>query len=195
MEGFAGALESRLRAFSYQSLMPAAAGTPRCENGTWSLEVFGGGWCHPSPLDSRLRGNDELRGRNDDFGSGNHSFSYQLPMPAGAGTPRCENWVHWLMEGSVVVCATHAALSWGQAPALHFSLATVGCGCLGDGGWCRRPAPELIPDRSPGHAVVPITYRFTISASSLLLCSPTGAIGRLPVSLPGPPPLRRPLRR
>ena len=28
---------------------------PRYENGTWSLEVFGCGWCHPSPLDSRFR--------------------------------------------------------------------------------------------------------------------------------------------
>ena len=26
-------------------------------------------------------------------------FSYQSPMPAGAETPRYENWVHWLMEG------------------------------------------------------------------------------------------------
>ena len=45
---------------SYQSLMPAGAGTPRYENETWSLEVFGCGWCHPSPLDSRFRENDEV---------------------------------------------------------------------------------------------------------------------------------------
>ena len=89
---------------------------------------------------------------------GKHSFSYQSLIPAGAGTPRYENWVHWLMEGSGVVCAAHPAPSWGQAPALHFSLATLGCRCLGDGGWCRRPAPELIPDRSPGHAFVPIAH-------------------------------------
>ena len=31
----------------------------RYENETWSLEVFGCGWCHPSPLDSRFRENDE----------------------------------------------------------------------------------------------------------------------------------------
>ena len=37
------------RVFSYQSLVPAGAGTPRYENETWSLEVFGCGWCHPSP--------------------------------------------------------------------------------------------------------------------------------------------------
>ena len=24
-------------------------------------------------------------------------LSYQSLMPAGAGTPRCENWVHWLV--------------------------------------------------------------------------------------------------
>ena len=28
--------------------------------------------------------------------------------------------------------------------------ATLGCRCSGDGGWCRRPVAELIPDRSPG---------------------------------------------
>ena len=44
---------------SYQSLMPAGAGTPRYENEAWSLEVFGCGWCRPSPLDSRFRENDE----------------------------------------------------------------------------------------------------------------------------------------
>ena len=85
-------------------------------------------------------------------------LSYQSLMPAGAGTRRYENWVHWLMEGSGVVCAAHPAPSWGQAPALHFSLATLGCRGLGEGGWCRRPAPELIPDRSPGHAFVPIAH-------------------------------------
>ena len=47
-------------------------------------------------------------------------------MPAVAGTPRYENWVRWLMEGSGVVCATHPAPSWGQAPALHFSLPSAG---------------------------------------------------------------------
>ena len=26
-------------------------------------------------------------------------LSYQSLMPAGAGAPRCENWVHWLIEG------------------------------------------------------------------------------------------------
>ena len=44
--------------------MPAAAGTLRYENETWSLEVFGCGWCHPSPLDSGFRRNDEVGGRN-----------------------------------------------------------------------------------------------------------------------------------
>ncbi len=68
MEGFNGALESCVGAFSYQSLMPAGAGTPRYENEAWSLEVFGCHGCHPAPLDSRFRGNDELRrGRNDEI--------------------------------------------------------------------------------------------------------------------------------
>ena len=51
---------------SYQSSMPAGAGTPRYENETWSLEVFGCGWCHPSPLDSGFRRNDEWGAGNDE---------------------------------------------------------------------------------------------------------------------------------
>ena len=40
---------------SYQSRVPTAAGTPRYENETRSLEVFGCGWCRTlSPLDSRF---------------------------------------------------------------------------------------------------------------------------------------------
>ena len=34
--------------------------------------------------------------RNDEFGGGNHSFSYQSLMPAGAGTPRYEKPELWL---------------------------------------------------------------------------------------------------
>ena len=48
-------------------------------------------------------------------------LSYQSLMPAAAGAPRFENWVHWLMEGSGVVCAPHPTPGWGQALALHFS--------------------------------------------------------------------------
>ena len=46
----------------------------------------------------------------------------------------------------------------GDKPQRYISLATLGCRCSGDGSWCRRPAPELIPDRSPGHAFVPIAH-------------------------------------
>ena len=37
------------------------------------------------------------------------AFSYQSLVPAAAGTRRHENWVHWLVEGSGVVCAAHPA--------------------------------------------------------------------------------------
>ena len=53
--GVAGALESRLSAFSYQSLIPAGAGTPRCEK----LELWLGtanwhpGFCHAPPPPQR----------------------------------------------------------------------------------------------------------------------------------------------
>ena len=51
----------------------------------------------------------------------------------------CIGW--W--KGSGVVCATHPTPSWGQAPALHSSF-DPGLSLLGDGGWCRRPAPGFI---------------------------------------------------
>ena len=51
-------------------------------------------------------------------------LSYQSLVPAGAGTPRCENWMHWLMVGSDVVCAPRPSPSWGQAPALQSPLPT-----------------------------------------------------------------------
>ena len=44
----------------------------------------------------------------------------------------------------------------GYKPQRYISPSTLGCRCSGDGGWCRRPMPESIPDRSPGHAFVPI---------------------------------------
>ena len=58
-----------------------------------SLGVVGA--APPPPLDSRLRGNDEW-GVAGALESRLSAFSYQSPMPAGAGTPRYENWVHWL---------------------------------------------------------------------------------------------------
>ena len=48
-------------------------------------------------------------------------FSYQSFMPAAAGTPRYENWVHWLMEGFRCRLCPPPTPGWGQAPALHFS--------------------------------------------------------------------------
>ena len=84
-----------------------------------------------NPAPNRGAGHASDR-RNDEFGGGNHSsriglrdmLSYQSLMPAGAATPRYENWVHWLMEGSGVVSAPHPTPSWGQAPALHPPLPT-----------------------------------------------------------------------
>ena len=67
--------------------------------------------------------------------------------------------MHWLMEGSGVVCAPTPPLA-GDKPQRYISLATLGCRCSGDGGWCRRPAPEMIPDRSPGPAGVTGAVRF-----------------------------------
>ena len=73
---------------SYQSLMPAGAGTPRYENETWSLEVFGCGWCHPSPLDSGLRRNDEWGARR--IGEGMPRMANER-LPVGAVYPGSES--------------------------------------------------------------------------------------------------------
>ena len=48
--------------------IPPGAGTPGFENETWSLEVFGCDWCHPSPLDFGFRRNDECEGIPSDAG-------------------------------------------------------------------------------------------------------------------------------
>ena len=59
------------------------------------------------------------------WADGRHLLSYQSLMTGGGGTPGYENWVHLLMEGSGVVCAPHPTPSWGQAPALHFSVSAL----------------------------------------------------------------------
>ncbi len=119
---------------SYQSPMPAGAGTPRYENETWSLEVFGCGWCHPSPLDSRFRENDEFGVRD--------VLLYQSSMPAAAGTPRYENREHWLTEGfRRHLC--HAPHPWlGTSPSATFflrpSAVVVRATVVGVAGQCRN---------------------------------------------------------
>ena len=55
MEGFNGALENRVGAFSYQSLMPAGAGTPRYEKRElwFGTANWRGGFCHAPPRPQR----------------------------------------------------------------------------------------------------------------------------------------------
>ena len=40
-----------------------------------------------------------MEGFNGALESGVGAFSYQSLVPAGAGAPRYEDWVHWLIEG------------------------------------------------------------------------------------------------
>ena len=85
-----------------------------------------------------------------------HAFVQSL-MPAGAGTPRYENWVHWLMEESGVVCATHPAPSW-TSPSATFLFRPWAVGRVSVVGVAGRCRGSFIPDRSPGHAFVPIAH-------------------------------------
>ena len=117
---------------SYQSPTPAVAGTPRYENETWSLEVFGCGWCHPSPLDSRFRENDEvgaggiqayLRPRNTIFVRIAHAGCCRRTQ--GMKTRSCD--LVWRV-GTADSATPHSDPSGGQAPALHFLIppSTIG---------------------------------------------------------------------
>ena len=135
--------DPRLSLFGRRRLVsPAGAGIdPGSESGTCFRTKTGGGLASPpTPLDSRFRGNDEWEG-----------------IPTDAGMTRFENWVHWMMGGSGVVCATHATPGWGQAPALHSFLrpwaVVVRATVVGVAGRCRNSSRI-----SPGHAFLPI-YR------------------------------------
>ena len=83
-------------------------------------------------------------------------LSYQSLIPAVAGTPRYENWMHWLKEG--FRCRLSSPPLAGGESQRYISPSTLGGRCLGDGGWCRRPVPESSPDWSPGHAFLPIAH-------------------------------------
>ena len=87
-------------------------------------------------------------------------LSYQSLMLAGAGTRRYEKPELWLGTANWHGGFRHAPPrpQRGTSPPRYISLGTLGCRCSDDGGWCRRPVPELIPDRSPGHAFVPIAH-------------------------------------
>ena len=91
---------------------------------------------------------------NDESGD---LLSYQSLMPVATGTPRYEK-LGALVDGRVQVSSVPRTPPLaGDKPQRYISLATLGCRCSGDGGWCRRPVPEFIPDRSPGHAFVLMT--------------------------------------
>ena len=121
-------------------LAPAHEGM---ENETWSLEVFGCGWCHPSPLDSGLR-------RNDEWGAGltkgcrewrmrgcwsglsrigvRDMLSQQSLIPAGAGTPRYEKPELWLGKANWHggICYAPPQPQRGTSPRATFSHSAIG---------------------------------------------------------------------
>ena len=102
--------------------MQAGAGTPRYENETWSLEVFGCHGCHPSPLDSGLRRNDELGSGTIHPGSESgtcfrtNRSCRLVPAHQGMKSRSCG-----LVKriGTVRSATPHPNPSGGQAPALH----------------------------------------------------------------------------
>ena len=108
-------------------------------------------------------------------------FSYQSFMPAAAGTPRYENWVHWLMEGfRCRLCPPpHPWLGTSPSPTFLFRPGAVVVRATVVGVAGRQPLPAArhwlgtsprptflcsdsrrapaIPDQSPGHAFAPTT--------------------------------------
>ena len=91
---------------------------------------------YPSPplLDSSPRWNDETRGESlPRIGLSRigvrDMLSYRSPMPSAAGTPRYENWVHWLIEGfRCRLCPPTPPLA-GDKPQPYISPSTLGCRC------------------------------------------------------------------
>ncbi len=72
-------------------------------------------------------------------------LSYQSLMPAGAGTPRYEIWVHWLREGFRCGLWPRTPHPAGEKPQRYIPSSTLGSRCSGDGRWCRRPVPDATP--------------------------------------------------
>ena len=91
-------------------------------------------------------------------------LSYQWLMPAAAGTRRYQNWGHWLVEGSGVVCATHPTPTpAGDKPPRYIFSFRHRPSVYNSARFARgEPASRLIgghiPDRSPGLAFVPIAH-------------------------------------
>ena len=86
---------------------------------------------HAIGLDSGFRRKHQGKGMNN--------WRRELAKVSGA--------IYFHSKGSGVVCPPHPTPSWGQAPALHSSF-DPGLSLLGDGGWCRRPAPGFIHFRT-----------------------------------------------
>ena len=106
-------------------------------------------------------------------------LSYQSLMPAGAGTPRCENWVHWLVEGFRCLRPPYPSPLAGDKPQRYISPSTLGCRCSGDGGWCRRLVPahqgmKMRPGRWTCLGVVGATVPLWIPASARMTNSVAG---------------------
>ena len=77
-------------------------------------------------------------------------LSYQSLIPAVAGTPRYENWVHWLKEGFRCRPSSPTPPLAGDKPQRYISPSTLGGRCLGDGGWCRRSGGGIDPGSESG---------------------------------------------
>ena len=93
-----------------------------------------------------------------------------------------------LVDGSVQVSSVPPTPPLaGDKPQRYISPAALGCRSSGDGGWCRRPRPESIPDRSPGHASLPIAHADCHQNTRVQQWGPlVGGSARVPMSPPSP---------
>ena len=73
-----------------------------------------------------------------------HVFSYQSPMPAGAGTPRYENWVHRSIEGFRCRLCPHPTPWLGTSPSPTFLSCDPGLSLFGRR-WLVSPAGAGTP--------------------------------------------------
>ncbi len=152
--------------FSYKSLMPAVAGTPRNENRRTGWRVLYTvprdlGWlpdCRergtspratfpiPSPLDSGFRRNDEFGAVYDD----SIPFSYKSLMPAVAGTPKYEYrgagwWVLHTVPRDLGWVPDRRELGTPPSPRVVFDRATLCCSDIDHRSRIRHISPLQFP--------------------------------------------------
>ena len=193
---------------SYESLMPAGAGTPRYENrgADWRSCVRRSFATHTPPLDSGLRRNDDWEGFAGALESRSRAFRTNRPCRLRPAHQGMKSRSCGLVQriGTADSATPHPRPQRGTSPSPRevFDRATFSHSAIGLQFGTFRPVEEPasrligghIPDRSPGHAFVPIGPCRLAPAHQGMKIEALEAFGCSLVP-PPPPPLDSGLRR